>query len=150
MLIKWYEVDFMTGLIIRSPWIEKILAGEKTWEIRSSNTNVRGPIALIRGGSGLVVGTCDLVDCIGPLTLQEVQENEDKTGIPAELETPDPRFCSCHAVPDLHLGLPSILSGISDFNFMLGQNHTPAALSCQPQIALATIGWQARLVWQFR
>ena len=58
----------MTGLIIRSPWIETILAGEKTWEIRSSNTNVRGPIARIRGGSGRVVGTCDLVDCIGPLT----------------------------------------------------------------------------------
>jgi hypothetical protein len=57
----------MRGLLIRSPWIEEILRGRKTWEIRGSNTNIRGRIGLIRSGSGLVVGTCDLVDVEGPL-----------------------------------------------------------------------------------
>ena len=49
------------GLLIQSPWIENILAGEKTWEIRGSRTNIRGPIGLIRSKSGLIVGTCEVV-----------------------------------------------------------------------------------------
>ena len=31
-------------------------------------------------------------------------------------------------------------AGISDFNFVLLQNHTPAALSCQVQIDIAALG----------
>jgi len=48
----------MKGLLINSPWIEMILEGKKTWEIRGANTKLRGPIALIKSGSGKVVGTC--------------------------------------------------------------------------------------------
>jgi predicted transporter len=40
----------------------------------------------------------------------------------------------------------SMQTGISDFNFILAQNHMPAALSHQLQIALAGVGWQARLL----
>jgi len=65
----------MKGLMIRSPWIEKILEGEKTWEVRGSNTKTRGTIALIRSGSGLVVGTCKLVDVVGPLSPSEFKRN---------------------------------------------------------------------------
>lgn len=54
----------MLGLIIREPWISKILAGRKVWEIRSRPTNIRGRVKLIRGGSGLVVGTVEVIDCI--------------------------------------------------------------------------------------
>lgn len=61
----------MRGLLIRKPWIDLILAGRKTWEIRGSATRVRGPIALIESGSGTVVGVCELTDCMGPLTLEE-------------------------------------------------------------------------------
>jgi hypothetical protein len=68
----------MNGLIIRSPYIEWILAGKKSWEIRGSTTHIRGKIALIRGGSGLVVGTCELVNVIGPLTLRELRRNAGK------------------------------------------------------------------------
>lgn len=68
------------GLLIRSPWIERILQGSKCWEIRGSNTNVRGRIALIRSGSGKIVGTCDLMDVVGPLTLSELRENACKLG----------------------------------------------------------------------
>lgn len=72
----------MDGLLIRSPWIEKILYGEKTWEIRGSRTNKRGKIALIRSGSGLIVGTCKLMDVVGPISLSEMHKNGDKHCIP--------------------------------------------------------------------
>jgi hypothetical protein len=64
-----------------------ILDGTKTWEIRGSCTSVRGKIALIRGGSGLIVGRCELVDVVGPLTHQQLMDNSDKTGIvPAQVQ----------------------------------------------------------------
>ena len=63
----------MKGLIIKSPWIELILQGRKTWEIRGSNTSIRGRIALIKSGSGLVYGTVDLIDS-KPLSLDEYQQ----------------------------------------------------------------------------
>ena len=75
----------MKGLMIRSPWIEKILEGKKTWEIRGSNTKIRGTIALIRSGSGTVVGTCELVDVVGPLTLSELRNNTRKHGVKLNL-----------------------------------------------------------------
>lgn len=68
----------MNGLIIRSPFVDWILAGKKTWEIRGCYTHVRGKIALIRGGSGLIVGTCELVSVVGPLTLRELRKNARK------------------------------------------------------------------------
>jgi len=69
------------ALIIKSPHIEKILSGTKTWEIRGSRTKVRGPIGLIRGGSGQVVGTCELVDVVGPLSPEEFKKNARKVGM---------------------------------------------------------------------
>lgn len=62
----------MKGLIIKKPWIDYILDGRKTWEIRGSNTHIRGKIALIQSGSGLIVGTAELVDS-KKLSLEEYQ-----------------------------------------------------------------------------
>ena len=36
------HVNEVTGLVIQSPWIEKILAGEKTWEIRTRHATRAG------------------------------------------------------------------------------------------------------------
>lgn len=61
----------MRGLIIRSPHIDNILAGRKTWEMRSTAINLRGTIALIKAGSGSVVGIADVLGSVGPLTIEE-------------------------------------------------------------------------------
>ena len=66
------------GLIIDAPPIDRILAGTKTWEMRTSATKVRERIALIRKGSGTVVGTTEIVDCIGPLNREEMIANADR------------------------------------------------------------------------
>lgn len=62
----------MKGLIIDTPHIDNVLSGRKTWEMRSRPTNIRGSIALIRKGSGTVIGVADLVDCLGPLDAHEI------------------------------------------------------------------------------
>lgn len=71
------------GLVIKSPHIDIILAGRKTWEIRGSNTRTRGWIALIKSGSLTVIGFCCLVDSLGPLSLEDMLANVDKHLIPA-------------------------------------------------------------------
>ena len=59
-----------------------ILNGQKTWEIRGARTSVRGRIGLIASRSGTVIGVCELVDCIGPLTAEEFHKNAKKAGMP--------------------------------------------------------------------
>lgn len=66
------------ALIIDSPHIERILTGEKTWEMRSRNCTMRGLIGMIRKGSGTVVGLVDIIDVCGPLTRDELLANLDK------------------------------------------------------------------------
>ena len=68
------------ALIILEEPLAKILAGTKTWEIRGSATKRRGRIALIQSKSGLVVGTCDLVDVVGPLSLKKLRSASWRTG----------------------------------------------------------------------
>jgi len=70
----------MDALVIRRPWIDKILDHTKTWEIRGRRTEKRGVIGLIEGGSGTVVGTCRLVDVVGPLSRSEFITNAKKAG----------------------------------------------------------------------
>jgi hypothetical protein len=68
------------ALIIRPEPLEKVFAGTKTWEIRNMSTNIRGTIGLIASRSGLVLGTCELVDVIGPLRYSEFRDNARKWG----------------------------------------------------------------------
>jgi hypothetical protein len=59
------------ALIVDDPWITAILKGEKTWEMRKTGCKLRGPIALIRKGSGHVVGVAEVTDCLPPLDTRE-------------------------------------------------------------------------------
>jgi len=78
-----HEDHGLKGLIIDEPWISKILRGEKVWEMRTTATSVRGRIALIRKGSGEVVGSAELVDSIGPLDAIACGAHRDKHCIPS-------------------------------------------------------------------
>ena len=61
----------MKALIVDEPWISAILSGEKTWEMRKTDCKLRGSIALIRKGSGHVVGVAEVTDCLPPLGTRE-------------------------------------------------------------------------------
>jgi hypothetical protein len=51
----------LKGLIIKSSWANLILEGLKTWEIRSSNTKIRGTVYIIKSGTGMIYGSVDIV-----------------------------------------------------------------------------------------
>lgn len=76
----------MKGLIIKDPWITKILNGEKPWEIRGSNTKIRGTISLIKSGTGLIFGTVDIVRST-EITLDQFRAHKNLHKIPIDENT---------------------------------------------------------------
>jgi hypothetical protein len=70
----------MRALVIPEPWVSMILNGDKQWEMRGSPTNIRETIALVPSRSRTVVGVCDLIDCIGPLSENQYRRNARKAG----------------------------------------------------------------------
>ena len=52
------------ALLVRKPWIDLILAGKKTWEIRGMPTSVRRWIHLAQSGTGSLVGRARVVGCL--------------------------------------------------------------------------------------
>lgn len=73
------------ALIIDEPWIGHIMAGRKTWEMRSRATTKRGPIALVRKGSGQIVATARITDCLPPLTAAAMADAFDRHRIPQSM-----------------------------------------------------------------
>ena len=51
------------ALTVKKEWLDLILAGEKTWEIRSTSTDRRGLIHFVQSGSGQLRGRANLVGC---------------------------------------------------------------------------------------
>lgn len=72
----------MKGLVIDMPWIEYLLDGSKTWEMRSQAAAYRGWVALIAKGTGKVVGAGRLVRVGAPLDEKGMIANIDKHRIP--------------------------------------------------------------------
>lgn len=86
------------GLMIREPWITQILMKQKLWELRGIATKIRGRLALIRSGSGFILGECQLEDCVGPIdfetliatgALSKMERNEIERGGHAPYVTAD-------------------------------------------------------------
>jgi len=75
----------MKGLMIKREYADLILSGAKTWEIRGQVTAERGRIALLASGTKLVVGTCEILDVVGPLTLGELRANVGRLGVPGAM-----------------------------------------------------------------
>lgn len=75
------------GLIIREPWIDLIFDEKKPWEIRGSNTKIRGEIALIKSGTGLVHGTVILTNCFA-ITQEAFDQGRDNHRIPETFVNP--------------------------------------------------------------
>lgn len=86
--------ESLKAIVIKQPWINLILGGKKTWEIRSRTVHTRGVIGLIEGGSGKVVGLARLTGCIGPMTAEQLAEHFSKHQVPPErmLEVPYESF----------------------------------------------------------
>jgi hypothetical protein len=73
------------GLVIREPWIDLLLSGKKSWEMRGQRPSYRGWIGLIRKGSGRVSGIARLVDVGYPLSPEEMVAAFDKHRIPESM-----------------------------------------------------------------
>ena len=76
----------MKGLIIRDPWITRILDGDKTWEMRSKPTLYRGRMALVRKATGMAFGTAELADSLPPLNAESFCAARARHGIPANMD----------------------------------------------------------------
>jgi ASCH domain len=61
------------GLMVRDPFASQILDGEKVWEIRGRPTQIRGPIVIVKSGTGRAFGTVNLVRVLGPLELVDLE-----------------------------------------------------------------------------
>ena len=48
---------------VKKEWLDLILSGQKTWEIRGTATNRRGLIHFAESGSGLLRGRAQLIGC---------------------------------------------------------------------------------------
>ena len=81
----------LKGLIVDTPYIDYILSGEKTWEMRSRNCSIRGLVALIKKGTKTVVGVVNIVDAIGPLVNDQLRSNTDKHRLTVN-QLDDPRI----------------------------------------------------------
>ena len=74
-------MDRAPAIIIKQRWIDLILSGEKTWEIRGARfaSNVGRRVFLARSGlDRAVVGHATLKRVIGPLSLEEFRSTEDR------------------------------------------------------------------------
>lgn len=62
------------GLMVRDPYASQILNGEKVWEIRGRATQVRGPVVIVKSGTGHAFGIANLVRVLGPLDIDDLTD----------------------------------------------------------------------------
>lgn len=69
---------FDRALIIKKEYLDKILSGDKTWEMRSRKTKITGLVGLIESGSGLIVGQCFIHGSLEPIDQNTALNTIDK------------------------------------------------------------------------
>lgn len=96
------------ALIIDEPWLSKILNGDKTWEMRSTQIKFRGKFGLIRKGSGQVVGVANLTGVSGPYNNTELKAHYDRHQVGDDLILkPDYKWRHAWELSDISpLGMP--------------------------------------------
>ncbi|MFG1930651.1 ASCH domain-containing protein [Mycobacterium sp. NPDC048908] len=69
------------GLIVRDPYATQLLNGQKIWEIRGRPTQIRGPVVIVKQGTGKAYGIANLVRVLGPLDLDDLVSSPE---VPSE------------------------------------------------------------------
>ena len=72
-------------LLVRAPWAEKLVKGQKQWELRSRPVKKRGPIAVGQTKDHLILGRVTIVDC----HLAAVRGRSGKLEPPADCTSDD-------------------------------------------------------------
>lgn len=72
------------ALYVKNPWAGKLVRGEKTMELRSKRTTVRGWVAIIESGTATAIGAVRLSDC-KEFKQAELKALEKKHCVPADL-----------------------------------------------------------------
>lgn len=68
----------MDGLIIKNKWLDFIISGKKTIEIRGSNTKKKGEkIYLLESGTNKIAATC-VIGTTYPITCSDWSEEREK------------------------------------------------------------------------
>ena len=75
----------MSSMVLDARSIDSILSGSRTWQLRFEKVSHKGVIEVVQGCSDLILGTVEVVGCIGPLTEQVVEDSLDKFNL-SELE----------------------------------------------------------------
>jgi hypothetical protein len=70
-----------SGIILKSEWLEMVLSGRKTWELRAMKTNKRERVALAQSGTSLLLGDVEITGCV-ELDDVLVRANIEKHGVP--------------------------------------------------------------------
>jgi len=109
---------FDRALIIRKEWLDMIFEGIKPWELRSTHINARGVVGLIEAGSGLVMGTGNVVDSIGPLSSLAWRSNVDKHKVP---------YHGCEVL-DMKWKFAWVLDQVTKFSTPLQYTHPEGAV----------------------
>ena len=65
-------------LKIKQPYIDWILEGKKTWEMRSTTCKIREIIALAPSGSSEIIGVVRIIDCVYIADTDDINNYYDK------------------------------------------------------------------------
>ena len=70
-------------LVVKPPFAQQIVRGVKTWELRSSNTDIRERIGIALSGSKTILGEASLVDVL-KLDANALAANFDQHQVPQQ------------------------------------------------------------------